>query len=46
VALFGAIQQALGAYEDRPSWQFRMRRGMSKDFSWDISATHYQDLYR
>jgi starch synthase len=46
LALFGAIREALGAHEDRQSWQSRMRRGMAKDFSWDVSAARYQELYR
>ena len=45
-ALFRAIQEALGAYEDHQLWQLRMRRGMAKDFSWDVAAARYQELYR
>jgi starch synthase len=45
-AQFDAVKNALGAFENRPLWQFRMRRGMAKDFSWDVSAARYQDLYR
>ncbi len=45
-ALLAAIQNASGAFQDRPAWQSRMRRAMSKDFSWDASAARYQDLYR
>lgn len=45
-ALFDAIRQALAAYEDHTAWQHRMLLGMSKDFSWDVSAAQYQDLYR
>ncbi|HUA86938.1 MAG TPA: glycogen synthase GlgA [Bryobacteraceae bacterium] len=41
-----AILNAIGAFEDRLSWQSRMRRGMEKDFSWDVSAARYQELYR
>ncbi len=46
LALFGAIRQALSAYEDQEAWQVRMRKGMAKDFSWDAAAARYQDLYR
>ena len=45
-ALFSAIREALAAFEDRDAWLLRMRRGMAKDFSWDVSAARYQDLYR
>ena len=45
-ALLDAIREALVAWQDRPSWLERMRRGMAKDFSWDTSAAGYQQLYR
>jgi len=40
-----AIAAALEAFEDKPGWMARMRRGMAKDFSWDASAVEYQRLY-
>ena len=45
-AQFNAIIKAIGAFEDRQAWQSRMRQGMLKDFSWDVSAARYQELYR
>jgi starch synthase len=45
-AQFAAIQNALGAFDDRRLWQSRMRQGMAKDFSWAVSAARYQELYR
>jgi starch synthase len=45
-SLFAAIRQALGAFNDPDAWRARMRLGMSKDFSWDVSARKYQELYR
>ena len=45
-ALLEAIHRALKAWEDQPKWQERMRRGMRKDFSWNVSATEYATLYR
>lgn len=45
-AQFSAIQNALGAFDDRLLWENRMRQGMAKDFSWDLSAIRYQELYR
>jgi starch synthase len=44
-ALAGAISDALEAWEDQPSWTERIRAGMSRDFSWESSATKYQHLY-
>src|SRR5581483_7032861 len=44
-ALQGAIRRALEAFQDRKSWVARMRRGMAKDFSWDVSARAYRRLY-
>jgi len=45
-ALFAAILGALTAFQDRDGWIDRMRRGMAKDFSWDVAAARYQELYR
>jgi starch synthase len=45
-ALLAAIREALAAWQDRDQWIERMRRGMAKDFSWDVSAAGYQRLYR
>jgi starch synthase len=45
-AQFAAIKNALGAFDDRQLWQYRMRQGMAKDFSWAVAAARYQELYR
>jgi starch synthase len=42
----GAVRAALGAFADRDEWRRRMRRGMSKDFSWNTSAAAYSELYQ
>ncbi|MGI8745054.1 MAG: glycogen synthase GlgA [Bryobacteraceae bacterium] len=44
-ALFGAIEAALAAFEDRDQWTGMMQRGMQKDFSWTTSAAEYARLY-
>jgi starch synthase len=44
-ALQAAIAQALDAFEKPVSWIARMREGMAKDFSWDMSAKEYQRLF-
>jgi starch synthase len=46
VAFLGAIRSALEAFEDRGGWISRMRRCMSKDFSWGVSAGEYRAIYR
>jgi starch synthase len=45
-ALGNAIGWALSTYHDRPHHIRAMReRAMEKDFSWDVSADTYEDLY-
>jgi starch synthase len=44
-ALMAAIKEALAAWQDRSGWVVRMRRGMAKDYSWDVSAAEYQRVY-
>jgi len=43
--LKGAVSRALAAYADRPRWDAIVRRGMTRDFSWEASARAYLDLY-
>ncbi len=45
-ALLGALGSATRAYGDRDGWREMMRRGMSRDFSWNASAAAYSALYR
>jgi len=44
-ALLRTIHQALQLYRDQGSWQKLMRNGMSKDFSWRVSAREYVRAY-
>jgi len=44
-ALLRTIHQALQLYRDQGSWQKLMRNGMSKDFSWRVSAREYVRSY-
>jgi starch synthase len=44
-ALLRTIHQALQVYRDQTSWQRMMQNGMSKDFSWKISAREYVRMY-
>ena len=43
--LVQTVTRALTAFRDRAAWLAVMRRGMSRDFSWDASARRYADLY-
>ena len=45
-ALLACIQRALVAWKNKEAWRARMRKGMSKNFSWDVAAVEYQKLYR
>jgi len=40
------INRALKLFEDKKTWQKIMRSGMKCDFSWDVSAKRYVDLYK
>ncbi len=39
------IKQALQSFRDQKTWQVLMRNGMSKDFSWNVSAKEYVRVY-
>jgi starch synthase len=41
-----ALRAACTTYEDASRWRAMMRRGMLQDFSWDVSARRYAELYR
>jgi starch synthase len=43
--LLRVIHQAMQLYRDQESWQRLMRNGMSKDFSWRVSAREYLRVY-
>lgn len=43
--LFAAITRALSAYENPVMWKQLQLNAMSKDFSWDNSATEYLAVY-
>jgi len=44
-ALYDTLRSAVGAFQNQESWVERMRRGMAKDFSWNVSARQYSALY-
>lgn len=44
--LWLTVERALAAYADRPHWRRLMLAGMTRDFSWEVSAKEYATLYR
>lgn len=40
------LKRALKIFEDKKTWQKIMRSGMKIDFSWDVSAKRYIELYK
>jgi starch synthase len=41
-----ALNRAFTAYQDRPSWEDKMRTAMARDFGWNASAQRYLEMYR
>jgi len=41
-----AIRNALNCYADKSAWKKLVRRVMLTDFSWDVSAAQYTEMYR
>ncbi|MBW1991250.1 MAG: glycogen/starch synthase [Deltaproteobacteria bacterium] len=41
----GAVQQALSLYEDQEAWRRLIQNNMKLNFSWDLVAPKYVDLY-
>ena len=44
--LYTCFRYAIEQYKNREAWLKRMKLGMAKDFSWDVSAAQYAELYR
>ena len=40
------IKRAVKIFEDKKTWQKIMKAGMKLDFSWDVSAKRYIELYK
>jgi starch synthase len=43
--LLNALDRALAAFADVERWQAIQQRGMATDFSWQMSARQYEELY-
>jgi starch synthase len=44
-ALLGAFERAVRAFRHPAAWQRIQQNGMSRDYSWTASATHYVETY-
>lgn len=44
--LLSAIKRAVLTYHNKKAWQRLQKNGMSKDFSWHVSAAAYREIYR
>jgi starch synthase len=45
LALLDAVERAVEAYRDPPTWRALQRNGMARDFSWQASAARYAEIY-
>jgi starch synthase len=46
VVMVGALRRAIKTFEKREAWQSIQKAGMVGDFSWQVSARQYADLYQ
>ena len=40
------MKRAAAAYQKKAAWRKLMVRAMKADFSWDVSAQKYQEMYQ
>jgi starch synthase len=45
-SLLNALRAAQAQYAQEPEWAAMQERAMQQQFSWQVSATHYEKLYR
>ena len=43
--MMNVIRYALKVYQDKDAWRKLMKRGMRSDFSWEIAAKNYMEIY-
>ena len=43
--MMNVIRYALKVYRDKDAWRKLMKRGMRSDFSWEIAAKNYMEIY-
>ncbi len=46
LAMYTAIVRAIETYHHPETWRMLVQRAMSADYSWQVSAVQYVDLYR
>lgn len=44
-AFWAALQRVLGAWHRPDDWHALVRRGMSRNFSWELSASAYEEVF-
>ena len=44
--LFETIKEAINLYKNKEFWLKLQKKAMEYDFSWDISANKYYELYQ
>ncbi len=45
-ALTSTVQRALNTFKDKQTWNIIMKNGMMMDYSWNVSAKKYIELYK
>jgi len=45
LSLLDAVERAVEAYRDPPTWRALQTNGMARDFSWRASAKQYAEIY-
>ncbi len=45
-SLFGALREAVAVYYNQPLWKRLQTNGMHTDYSWDLSARTYIEIYQ
>ncbi len=45
-AFLSSIQRAMDLWNDQETWANLMRKGMAANYSWDLSAERYAELYQ
>ncbi len=44
--LIDAVSRAVALYQDKAAWQALMKKDMQIDFSWNVSAGAYEEIYK
>jgi len=45
-AFLSSIQRATDLWNDQETWEILMRKGMAANYSWDLSAERYAEIYQ